>query len=111
MNSLELIETMSVLSTRMVDAARATEWDQLVALERDMAAIRVKLVRLDATGRQGDELSDAEQTHRMSLIASILDNEREIRRHVDPWLESTRKLLAGTVQDRAVRAAYGAFGP
>lgn len=111
MKSLELIESMHGLSVSMVAAAQANDWDELVRLEHDMARLRGELARLEPNGRQAEDLSDAEQQHKAALIAAILDYEQEIRRHVDPWLASTRKLLAGSTRANAMRNAYGALAP
>ena len=51
-----------------------------------------------------------EQIALAASIRSILALEREIRTHVEPMLESTRKLLSTTVRDKAVRNAYGNLG-
>lgn len=111
MSMLAPFESMSMLSAGMVEAARANDWDRLVALEHEMAAIRAELVRTDADGRQAAGLSEADAARKASLITAMLRNDEEIRRHVEPWLASTRKLLGSAQRDRAVRSAYGAFGP
>ena len=106
MNTVGLFESMAALSTEMVDAAQANDWDRLAALELRTASLRDEIGRVEPEGRQGD-LTEAEQLHKAALVLQILDDHREIRRHVEPWLESTRKLLSGGVRERAVRAAYG----
>lgn len=107
MNALSLFESMAASSADMVDAARANEWDRLATLEREMAAVRDELMRLEPNGRQSDGLTPPEQLRKAALAAQMLDDDREIRRHVEPWLASTRKLLSGSSRERAVRAAYG----
>ncbi|WP_246265783.1 flagellar protein FliT [Aromatoleum diolicum] len=107
MNTLALFESMSTISTTMLEVARANDWDRLAELEREMGQIRNELMRIEPDPRENAKLSRAEQEHKASLIAGMLENDREIRRHVEPWLASTRKLLSGTALERAVRAAYG----
>lgn len=109
MPTLALFESMSKVSAAMLDAARANDWDTLVALERDMAALRDEIQRVE----REEPLADAgtEAARKAELIAAMLENDREIRQHVEPWLASVRKLLSGSARDRAVRAAYGAFEP
>ncbi|AYH43108.1 flagellar protein FliT [Azoarcus sp. DN11] len=109
MSSLALYEAMSTVSAAMVEAARANDWDRLVTLEREMAALRDEIVHT-ADAAQEPLGADA-AAHKAELIATMLGNDAEIRSHVEPWLASVRKLLSGTARDRAVRAAYGAFGP
>ncbi|MCC4115900.1 flagellar protein FliT [Aromatoleum toluclasticum] len=106
---LSLFESMSVVSATMVEAAQANDWDRLVTLEREMAALRDEIMR--TAGASREDLGNAEAARKAELIATMLENDAEIRRHVEPWLASVRKLLSGNARDRAVRAAYGAFGP
>ncbi|WP_407278255.1 flagellar protein FliT [Aromatoleum evansii] len=109
MSSLALYESMSTVSAAMVEAARANDWDRLVTLEREMAALRDEIMR--TTSASHEALGNAEAARKAELIAAMLEDDVEIRKHVEPWLASVRKLLSGNVRDRAVRAAYGAFGP
>jgi flagellar protein FliT len=111
MNVLTLFAAMNELSERMVAAAQANDWDCLAALESEQAALRTEIMKLEPGGRSGSALSAADQALKASLIARILENDREVRRHVEPWMASTRKLLSGTARDRAVRTAYGALAP
>jgi flagellar protein FliT len=111
MDTLTLFATMKILSERMVAAAQANDWDRLAGLECEQAAIRAEIVRLEPDGRPSGELSEADQVRKASLITDMLENDREVRRHVEPWLASARKLLSGTVRDRAVRTVYGALAP
>ncbi|NMG45886.1 flagellar protein FliT [Aromatoleum toluvorans] len=109
MSPLALYESMSTVSAAMVEAARANDWDRLVTLEREMAALRDEIMR--TTGAANEALGTDEAARKAKLIAAMLENDVEIRKHVEPWLASVRKLLSGAARDRAVRAAYGAFGP
>lgn len=107
MNSLSLFESMATTSATMRDAARANDWDRLATLEREMATVRDELMRIEPNGQQAETLTEAERLRKAALAAEMLENDREIRRHVEPWLASTRKLLSGSSRERAVRAAYG----
>jgi flagellar protein FliT len=110
MSTLPLFESMHALSIGMVEAARANAWEQLAALEEEMAHLRHEAMRLDAQqDPAAAPLSPEDARHKAELISQMLENDREVRTHVEPWLESTRKLLSAGVRDRAVRAAYGAF--
>lgn len=111
MSTLALFESMSILSAGMLEAAQANDWDRLVVLEHEMADIRAEVMRTDPDGRQAADQSEADAARKASLITAMLGNDEEIRRHVEPWLASTRKLLGSAQRDRAVRSAYGAFGP
>lgn len=111
MSALHLLESMHALSLSMVEAARANEWEQLAALEEEMAALREKAARIDAAADSPLPMADADAQHKFELLTQMLGHDREIRSHVEPWLASTRKFLSSGVKERAVRAAYGTFEP
>ena len=86
---IKLYEEISTLSQHMVDAAQANNWDRLVALEHRVAALRDKLIASDA----GLALSAPELLHKQNLIQQILEDDAEIRRHTEPWMERVRQFL------------------
>jgi flagellar protein FliT len=106
-SQLELYEEMSQLSSRMVEAARANEWEQLVDLERNVAALRGNLASSvnDATE---DNLSPVISSRKRILIQRILEDDAEVRRHTEPWMEHVRQFLGDTVRRRDVHNAYAA---
>lgn len=89
---LEIYEQMCMLSTRMVEAARANDWDRLIALERAVAELRDSL--LHASDGEQERPEDAQR--RRQLIRRILADDAEVRRHTEPWMEKVRRLLTGT---------------
>ena len=101
---ISLYEEMSALSTRMVEAARANDWDTLVTLESAVAVLRDKLMSEDSNVG----LSDAEIERKSQLIQHILEDDAEIRRHTEPWMEQVRKFLGAGAKQRQVERAYGA---
>lgn len=93
-SQIQLYKQMSRLSARMVRAARASDWDRLIELEREVAALRDALgesVVLDVTA--GDAGLDAEVGEKRRLIQSILQDDAEVRRHTEPWMEKVRMFL------------------
>lgn len=111
MSTIHLLESMHALSISMVEAARANAWEQLAALEEEMATLRDEAIRLNAALAPDAPDNEADTRHRAELLTAMLDNNREIRAHVEPWLASTRKVLSTNAMERAVRAAYGTFEP
>lgn len=99
----ELYEALGKVSASMVEAARANDWDRLAALEAEMTATREAL----ASQPEPAGLDDGEVLRRAALITTILENNREVRRHVEPWMQSARKLFTSGERERTVRAAYG----
>lgn len=102
-NTQELYEALGRVSESMVDAARANDWDRLAELDRQMTATREAIAGQPEQGT----LDDAELLRRAALITAILENNREVRRHVEPWMASARKLFTSGERERNVRAAYG----
>jgi flagellar protein FliT len=91
------------LSARMVEAARASDWERLVELERNVATLR--------DGLMGEEdntsLSLQELDLKHGLIQRILDDDAEIRRHTEPWMEQVRRFLGGRSTREWVERSYG----
>jgi flagellar protein FliT len=90
-SQIETYQDMSLLSAEMVVAARTNNWERLVTLEQSVALLRHTL----ATAVD-DGLSDQELELKATLIRRILDDDAEIRRHTEPWMERMRRFLGGT---------------
>lgn len=103
---IEIYEQMCALSARMVEAARASDWDNLVTLEHAVAGLRDTLMR-EAGGGTPDP-RDAER--KRELIQQILRDDAEVRRHTEPWMEQVRRFLSGGARKRQVDQAYGTGG-
>lgn len=99
---IEIYEEMSALSGRMVEAARASDWDLLIDLERSVAALRTRL----GTEEEEVSLSAQDTERRRAMIQSILANDAEIRLHTEPWMERLRRYLSVPVRRRQVEKAY-----
>ena len=101
---ISLYEEMSTLSARMVEAARAQDWDMLIELEHAVAILRDKLMKEDSNVG----LSAAESERKSKLIQHILEDDAEVRRHTEPWMEHVRQFLGAGAKQRQVERAYGA---
>ena len=96
-------QEMSALSARMVEAARAQDWESLITLECSVAALR------DTLSKEGDDdLSAADLELKSRLIQQILEDDAEVRRHTEPWMEHVRQFLGSGAKRRQVERAYGA---
>lgn len=98
MNSLSLLENMRQISSDMVEAARANDWDRLVNLEQAVASMRSRLADNDKPVS-----SPAERARKFDLMKQILADDAEVRRHVEPWMQQVTsylgKLPAGTADN------------
>lgn len=104
-SQIEIYQEMSALSTQMVEAAQCQDWDRLVALETAVSTLRNTLIEDNANVAAG------ERELKSTLIQRILDNDAEIRRHTEPWMEHVRQFLGDGVKKRQVEQAYGASRP
>ena len=101
---IEIYEQMCALSTRMVEAARANDWERLIDLEHSVASLRDTLTKEAESG--STDPRDAER--KRDMIQRILKDDAEVRRHTEPWMEQVRRFLSGDVRKRQVDQAYGA---
>lgn len=102
-SQIELYEEIGALSARMVDAARTQDWDTLIELERGVAALRDRLMTAeDGLPLPGDAL------RKRTLIQQILQDDAEVRRHTEPWMEQVRQFLGSANRRQQVERAYGA---
>jgi len=105
---LELYEEMSKFSSRMVDAARAHEWDQLVELECAVTELRHTLMASSGIEANADNVDSERSSRKRMLIQQILEDDAEVRRHTEPWMEHVRQFLGDNIRRRDVQKAYGA---
>jgi flagellar protein FliT len=82
-SQIELYEEMSRLSSRMAAAARASDWEHLIELERGIRSLRDALLAIADDGSEA--ATDLARKH--GLIQRILDDDAEVRRHTEPWME------------------------
>ncbi len=100
-SQIELYEEMSLLSSRMVEAARAGDWDNLIELEHGVTSLRNTLM---ATPEDSNAPA-TDVARRRSLIQCILEDDAEVRRHTEPWMEHVRKYLGDSPRRRDVKKA------
>ena len=70
-------------SLRMLDAARAEDWDAVVRFE-GACAVLIEQLRALAQSQQLDEAARAEKSR---IMLRILGNDAQIRYLAEPWLE------------------------
>jgi flagellar protein FliT len=97
---IEIYEQMCALSTRMVEAARANDWNQLIDLERTVAGLRQSLL----SEPEGGTIDAFEAEKKRELIQQILRDDAEVRRHTEPWMEQVRHFLSGDTRKRRAGA-------
>jgi flagellar protein FliT len=105
-DQLMIYEEIHALSGQMVTAAQANDWDSLIALESCVATLRDRL--MSGEGADSLVLSAAESAQKSAMIRKILENDAEIRRHVEPWMDNVRQFLGSQSQRRKMQHAYAA---
>lgn len=88
----------------MVEAAQTNGWDNLIALESRVAALRDRLMH--GEGNVAVVWSADESERKADLIRKILADDAEIRRHTEPWMENVRQFLGSQRQRQKVQQAY-----
>lgn len=102
MHIITMYETMSCISAQMVEAARANDWDRLAALELNVAGVRRAL----EAGEYVGDLTQEQRARKVVLIHRILDDDAEVRRHTEPWMEQVKIFLGAPARERKVRDSY-----
>jgi flagellar protein FliT len=101
---LALYTQLSALTTRMRQAARAADWDGVIALEAQCTRVSSKLVeREDGAPRTPDY-----QRRKADLIRKVLEDDAEIRQNANERLAGLWRLIDGRQKIERLNAAYGA---
>jgi flagellar protein FliT len=87
---LERYEAIADASQRMLDAARAADWDEVARMEE---RCRLLIAALKAASLQ-QSLPPADNRRRMDLLRRILADDAEIRGRADPWLKQFERLIS-----------------
>jgi flagellar protein FliT len=105
-DQLAVYKQMQAISAQMVSAAQANEWDRLVALETSITDLRNRLIN----GEDVDPLAltESQSVQKAAFIRQILENDAEIRRHVELWMDTVRQFLGSQSQRRKMQHAYAA---
>jgi len=85
MSKLALLQQMLEITTTMADRARHGVWDDVVALEKQEAALAKQLEHYASTA--------ATAKQEAALIHEILARHDDVRSYVDPWREQVEPLL------------------
>ena len=108
MSTLDDVVEMARLSSRMVEAARAHDWESLLANEHGLARLRDSLMAREPGGRQIEPLTPAERQRKATLLEQIRCDCQLVREEVEHFQESVRRWLAVGAAGRSLRQAYHA---
>ncbi len=88
---IEHYEAIAAASRRMLDAARAGDWDE-VGREEDRCRALIGLLK--RTQPDGSLAYDGRR-QRLALLRAMLADDAEIRELSEPWLKQLEALLGG----------------
>jgi flagellar protein FliT len=98
-NPMEVYEHLESASRRMLEAARAAEWNLLLQLEQECRNI------IDQLPLGEDSLLEGVKQHqrRREIINHILADDAEIRDLVEPWFVRAKQFLTSLALERQLK--------
>ena len=99
---LTIYSGIADLTRQMLAAARAGEWDTLIALEKACSAHFARLL----AGEDNRPRNAEYQRRKAELIRSVLDDDAQIRLLVEPWQAQLSALIGHNGQQRRLRQTY-----
>lgn len=88
---LDYYKAIESASRKMLEAAKAEDWDQVVRLE-GACAVLIEQLRAES---QLQNLAPAERAEKQRVMLSILRHDAEIRNLAEPWLADIDNMLGG----------------
>ena len=101
-HNLEIYVSISGKTGEMLEAARSSDWDRLVALEQDCRALIETLKHTDAGAGAGARFAQ----RKIALIRKMLADDVEIRKFTEPWMTQLEAYLGSARQEHRLRRAY-----
>ena len=100
--ALALYSGIADLTRQMLAAARAGDWDTLIALEKACGAEFARLL----AGENGLPRDAEYQRRKADLIRGVLADDAQIRLLVEPWQARLAHLLGDSRQKQLLRRTY-----
>ena len=101
-NVLSIYSSISGKTGEMVEAARASDWDKLVALEKECSALIERLKGTDASPKTSANFVERKITY----IRKALADDAEVRRYTEPWMNQLEAYIGSARRTRKVLRAY-----
>ncbi|MCC6916207.1 flagellar protein FliT [Nitrosomonas sp.] len=104
-NDMQMIaayEEILAITDRMLQAAKNSNWDELVALELDCKQLTARLMTQNAR----EQLSEEQKQKKVGLIHGILERDAEIRAITEPWMAQLQNRLTSSSQQRKLEQTY-----
>ena len=99
---LDIYGSISTKTGEMLEAAKNSDWERLVALEHDCRALIEKLKRSDAGAGAGARFLQ----RKVAFIRKVLADDAEIRKITEPWMTQLEAYLGSARQEHRLQRAY-----
>lgn len=99
---LDIYGSISIKTGQMLDAAKKSDWDRLIALEHDCRALIEALKRTDA----GVDTGARFMQRKVAYIRKLLADDAEIRKFTEPWMSQLEAYLGSARQEQKLQRAY-----
>ena len=87
----------------MVEAARKSDWDRLVALEQDCRGLTDDLRRVDTAPTECRHFTE----RKFELLRKALADDAKVRECTEPWMHQLTQYLGSARQQHRLQSAYG----
>lgn len=99
---LDIYGSISAKTAEMLEAAKSSQWDRLIALEQDCRALIERLKDTDAGPAVGAQFVQ----RKVALIRKALADDAEIRKFTEPWMTQLEVYLGSARQEYKLQRAY-----
>lgn len=96
-------ERMLELSRAMLEAARGSNWDQLVALERERTHVVEQLRHADLDPGQDPAI----RARKRDVIQAVLQCDEQIALLTQDWMHELREVLGSISAEQRLSRTYG----
>ena len=101
---LDIYGSISDKTGEMLEAAKAADWDRLVALEQDCRRLIDCLKHTESGPAAGARFVQ----RKIELIRKALADDVEIRKLTEPWMNQLQTYIGSARQERKLQRAYEA---
>ncbi len=99
---LDFYKNISATTSQMLAAAQEQDWDLLVELEKECAKYTESLKRVEMIRPVGEAFVSV----KVGYIKKILNDDRQIRSLVSPWMAKLEGMIAINRVEKNVKQKY-----
>jgi len=99
---INLYEDILTTTNKMLDAAQRSEWDTLIALEKQCRELTCRLAANETESTLSHEL----QQKKIEIIHQVLDHDAQIRLITEPWMTKLQEMISTSSYKRNLQQTY-----